>query len=209
LRLTGKAGRWAVGAIGIDDRAPEQVPGTDRAGVGVVRVQREIADESTDGALVSERAVGDGSNRVASADTRLKLSKTWVLTGQVGPTFQASLDWDRDGVLLDRSLQASWEVKLVGETKLEAQYESAFELFRDLPFDMHATNLTFESAWLKWLALTASYKQGTDVNHKPPSGTAPFLAGAAKGELTYTFRPTPRLRLDHTWLYSRLTTRPG
>src|SRR5437867_7029987 len=86
LRLTGKAGRWAVGAIGIDDRAPEQVPGDARAGIGVVRVQREIADESTVGALVSERAVGGGSNRVASADTRLKLSKTWILTGQVAAT---------------------------------------------------------------------------------------------------------------------------
>ena len=283
LRLTGKMGRWAVGAIGIDDRAAKQFSVADRAGIGVVRVQREIADESTVGALVSEQALGGGSNRVASADARLKLSKTVVFTGQViatdlqdptgsrlsgtgiyaellrdgrnfdyaaryldlgsgfdaelgyvprvgirqfeqeletvwrprgpvvkvGPTFTTSLDWDRSGVLLDRSLKASWEVKLVGETKLEAQYESAFELFHDVPFDTRATKLSFESEWLKWLAVSASYKRGTDVNHKPPKGVAPFLAGAAKSELTLTLRPMPQLRLDHTLLYSRLTAGPG
>ena len=283
LRATGKVGRWAVGTIGIDDRASEEGPLADRAGIGVLRVQREIGRESAVGALVSERAQGGGSNRVASADTRLKLSKTWVLTSQlvatesraatgtrssgtgvyaellrdgrnldyaaryldlgsafdaelgyvprvgirqfeqeletvwrprgavvkVGPTFAASLDWDRAGVLLDRSLKASWEVKLVGETKLEAQHERAFELFDDLPFDTRATKLSFETEWLKWLAVSASYKQGTDVNHKPPRGMAPFLAAAAKGELTFTLRPMPQLRLDHTWLYSRLTTRDG
>src|SRR5437016_9178803 len=56
LRLTGKMGRSAVGAIGIDDRAAKQFSVADRAGIGVVRVQREIADESTVGALVSEQA---------------------------------------------------------------------------------------------------------------------------------------------------------
>ena len=287
-RVTTKAGRWALGAIGMNDRAPEEFVGSGLthepdAGIGVVRAQREIGRESAVGLLVSDRQLAGGANRVASADARLALSKTWILTSQaiatyardsgapgasglglytqllrdgrnldysaryldlspsfeaqlgyvprvgvremvhelqlvrrphgpivkIGPTFTADFTWDRSGGLLDRSLKASWEVKLVGETKLEVSHERAFELFKDLPFDLYQTKLSLESEWLKWLAWSVSYKQGTDVNHKPPSGVAPFVAGAGKGELTFTFRPTPRLRLDHTYLYSRLTTLPG
>jgi len=286
-RVTTKAGRWALGAIGMNDRAPEEFVGSGltrepTAGIGVVRAQREIGRESAVGLLLSNRQLAGGANRVASADARLALSKTWILTSQavatyardsgapgasglglyaqvlrdgrnldysaqyldlspsfdaqlgyvprvgvremvhelqlvrrphgpivkIGPTFTADFTWDRSGGLLDRSLKASWEVKLVGETKLEASYERAFELFDDTPFDLYQTKLSLESEWLKWLAWSVSYKQGTDVNHKPPSGVAPFVAGAGKGELTFTFRPTPRLRLDHTYLYSRLTTLP-
>ena len=287
-RVTTKAGRWALGAIGMNDRAPEEFVGSGLthepdAGIGVVRAQREIGRESAVGLLVSDRQLAGGANRVASADARLALSKTWILTSQaiatyardsgapgasglglytqllrdgrnldysaqyldlspsfeaqlgyvprvgvremvhelqlvrrphgpivkIGPTFTADFTWDRSGGLLDRSLKASWEVKLVGETKLEVSHERAFELFKDLPFDLYQTKLSLESEWLKWLAWSVSYKQGTDVNHKPSSGVAPFVAGSGKGELTFTFRPTPRLRLDHTYLYSRLTTLPG
>lgn len=288
LRLTSKAGRWAIGAIGIDDRTPEEfvgsgLPQEPRAGIGVMRVQREIGKESSVGLLVSNRQVAGGTNRVASADARLALSKTWIFTSQViatrssdstgvggsgaglyaqllrdgrnldysatyldlasafdaplgfvprvgvrefeqslelvtrpdgpvvklGPTLTSAFTWDRGGALLDRSLKASWEMKVVGETKLQFGYESAFELFKDIPFDLYTTKVSLESQWLKWLAWSAEWKQGTDVNHKPPSGVDPFRAGAGKGELTLTFRPSSQLQLDHTYLYERLTTLGG
>src|SRR5437016_7939274 len=69
VRLTGKAGRWAVGAIGTDDRAPGAALGGGRAGIGVVRVQRDFGGESTVGMLASDRSLAGGSNRVVSADT--------------------------------------------------------------------------------------------------------------------------------------------
>lgn len=283
LRLTGKAGRWAVGALGINDRGPSALPGDPNAGVGVLRLQREIADESTVGALVSEREVGGRSNRVLSADARLTLSKTWIATGQVmathlddgagssasgggvyaklardgrnldystsyldlgtgfdadlgfvkrvgirqlkqsletvirpegpvvkvGPTFSTEHVWDRGGTLLDRSLKGVWEVKFVGETKVELGHALVSERFADVPFRTHTTDVALTSEWLKWLAWSASYTWGTAVNHKPPSGVAPFRGAAGEAELTFTFRPAPRLRLDHTWLYSRLTTPAG
>ena len=282
LRLTGKAGPWAVGAIGIDDRAPGQAVASEQARIGAVRLEREVGHESTVGMLASDRTLAGGANHVVSADTRLTLTKTWIFTGQamathtrdtsgagssgsgwyanllhdgrnldysgtyldlspsfetqlgyvkrvgirefeqvlelvrrpkgpvvkVGPTFTTLFDWDRDGRLLDRSLEASFELKLRGETKVVLGREQAFELFADHPFDTYLTKLTLESEWLKWLAGTAKLRLGTAVDHKPPKGTAPYLGDAAKGELGLTFRPAPRLRLDHTFLYERLTTRP-
>ncbi|PYS01581.1 MAG: hypothetical protein DMG16_12250 [Acidobacteria bacterium] len=283
LRLTGKAGRWAVGAIGTDDRAAGAVPGDARAGIGVVRVQRDFGGESTVGMLASDRSLHGGSNRVVSADTRLKLTKTWIFSGQAmatrtqdtsatrssgtgwyanllhdgrnldysatyldlspsfetqlgfvkrvgirqfgqqlqiirrpkgpvvrfGPTFTTSLDWDPHGRLLDRSLEASFEVKLRRETKLVVGREQAFELFGGLPFDTHRTRATFQSEWLKWLAGSAKIGLGTAVNHKPAKGLSPYLADAQDGAVGLTLRPIRQLRLDHTFLYERLKTRPG
>src|SRR5207302_5497252 len=64
---------------------------------------------------------------------------------KVGPTLTTLFDWDRDGRLLDRSLEASLEVKLRGETKLVVAREQAFELFNDLPVATYRTKVTVES----------------------------------------------------------------
>ncbi len=97
-RLTGKVGRWALGVFGIDDRAPgKQVPPSDslrgeRAGIGVARVQREFANQSTLGVLVTSRDFAGASNRVFSLDTRLKLDANWVLTGQLIRSYTREMD---------------------------------------------------------------------------------------------------------------------
>jgi hypothetical protein len=88
VRLTGKAGRWSVGAIAINDREPGRVPAPDplagsRADVGALRVQHELGDESTIGALVTDRELEGSYARVVSLDTRLKLGRTWAASGQV------------------------------------------------------------------------------------------------------------------------------
>jgi len=283
VRLTGKAGRWGIGAIGIDDREPEGTFGIEAAGIAAVRIERELGRQSAVGLLASDRTLVGAWNRVVSADTRLALSKTWVFTGQaiatatrdssgagtsgtgwyanllrdgrnldysasyldlspefetqlgfvkrvgirefeqklelvrrpqgpvvkVGPTFTTQFDWDRNGRLLDRSLEGSLEVKLRGETKLVVAREQAFERFNDRPFDTYQTKVTVESEWLKWLAGTAQLKLGSAVNHKPPKGTDPSLGDAVQGELGFTFRPAAQFRIDHTFLYERLATRLG
>ncbi len=250
IRLTGKVGRWAVGAIGTNDRAPGATIGAGlvgdeahSAGIGVVRVQRDFGGESTIGSTSGAPSSGtgwyanllrDGRNLDYSAsyldlspsfETQLGFVKRVGIRqfdqelqivrrpkGPVvrfGPTFTTSLDWDPHGRLLDRSLQASFEVKLRRETKLVAGREQAFEFFNGLPFNTHRTSVTFQSEWLKWLAGSAKIGIGTAVNHKPPKGLAPYLADAEDGSVGLTFRPMRALRLDHTFLYERLRTPPG
>ncbi|HXG96073.1 MAG TPA: DUF5916 domain-containing protein [Gemmatimonadales bacterium] len=119
VRLTGKAGRWSLGAIAINDREPGRVPAPDplagsRASVGAFRVQHELGDESTIGALVTDRELEGNYARVVSLDTRLKLGHTWAATGQVmrsdireDTTASAGsgvlIDLERDGRNLDYS----------------------------------------------------------------------------------------------------------
>ena len=81
-RMTGKLGKWTLGALVIDDRQPglgiTSGPYATRAADGVVRVTREFGNQSYIGAYFSSRDFADTSNRVASLDARLKFSKNWV-----------------------------------------------------------------------------------------------------------------------------------
>jgi hypothetical protein len=81
-RLTGKVGSWAIGALTMDDRAPGEDDGTGRrAHVEVARVEREFGHSSA-GVLFESSQYGGGTNEVASADTRVKLSANWIATAQ-------------------------------------------------------------------------------------------------------------------------------
>ena len=88
LRLTGKSGPWAVGVLASDDRAPgEALPPTDphagdRATYTIARVSRDILDQSTVGAIYTDREFAGGYNRVGGIDANFKLDSHWRLQGQ-------------------------------------------------------------------------------------------------------------------------------
>jgi hypothetical protein len=96
-RATGKMGNWAVGALAIDDRAQGNALDQgdpqhgDRAWSGVVRARREFGDSSI-GGLITSRDFGSSFNRVASADTRLRLNPRWFVDGQAVVSDTRSLD---------------------------------------------------------------------------------------------------------------------
>src|SRR3989449_980834 len=89
LRLSGKAGRWALGAIAINDRAPVEredepdlLAGRPAGGAGL-RVQRELGEESTIGVLVTDRELVRSFARMLALDSRLKLGKNWAFSSQL------------------------------------------------------------------------------------------------------------------------------
>jgi hypothetical protein len=88
-RLTGKLGQWDLGMLASDDRAPgAAAPSSDplhrsRAADGVFSLRREFGNQSSVGVLATTQDFGSRSNRVFSADTRLRLSPTWFFSGQV------------------------------------------------------------------------------------------------------------------------------
>lgn len=110
-RLTGKVGRWAVGALAADDRGPgDRVEESDpafgqRAHFFLARANREWGKQSTVGVIYADREFFGSFNRVGGVDTRWKINKNWVFTGQAlasatrqeggsylaGPAYQASV----------------------------------------------------------------------------------------------------------------------
>ena len=83
-RLTGKAGRYSIGALVTDDESPgKRVPDSDprsgrRARFGIVRLNRDILDQSSVGAIFTERSFDSTYNRVGGVDARFKLNENWV-----------------------------------------------------------------------------------------------------------------------------------
>ncbi len=283
-RITGKAGRWAVGALGADDRAATDPLTGRHAAIGVVRVQREFGGQSHVGLLATSRDFGSASNRVFALDTRLKLNANWFFTGQLirsytqdpdhrrrsgagafgelahngrhfnysgsytdfsptfssqlgfirrvdiretdqyasyfwwpegrrvtsfGPSVIALVNWDRTGRVQDWFASTDFAVYMTRQTQLKLSHSNSFELFERHGFQKHANSLSFFTGWVNWLAFFAFYSQGAGVNYSPGPGLLPFAGNTRDGVVTLTLRPRPRIRLDHTYIYSRLGTRPG
>lgn len=87
-RLTGKAGRWAMGLLGVDDRSPGDavIPGSpefgSRAQFWVGRLNRDLGSLSNVGLIYADREYGNSFNRAGGVDYRLRLRNRWTVTGQ-------------------------------------------------------------------------------------------------------------------------------
>jgi len=88
VRLTGKVGRWGIGLLAADDRAPgKMVAAYDslygrRATDVVVSLQRDLFKDSHVRFFGTDREFSSSHNRVASLDARLNLNRGFFLTGQ-------------------------------------------------------------------------------------------------------------------------------
>jgi hypothetical protein len=284
-RLTGKKEGWAVAALAIDDRGPGEVvePDSpvsgDRAGIGVVRLQRELPRQSNIGVLATTRDFGASQSRVMSLDGRYKMSDTLVLTGQAafahtrplegpggsGAAFSLNLDrsgrswgaflsyedispdffaplgfvrrndlrqlhpfvrytwfpdkgplvsirpelatsalWDHAGTLQDWEAGTEFRVELKGQTDVELEYGESMERFAGVDFRKRERSVRFETAWVKWLEFSARYERGDEINFFPGGGLAPFVADGTGAEVSLTLKPIAPLRLDQTYLFTRL-----
>lgn len=290
-KLTGSMGRWGVGVLAADDRAPGEVlvqgqtGHGDRAVDSVFRVERGIAHQSHVGLFLSNTSFRDTSNRVASLDLRFLGSHNWVLQGQAtttqahtsatgyvagpgyavslskvdphtafqtaytdrspgltatlgylnrtdirywenfysyrwkpagnrtvlsyGPNIEVITNYDHEKRLQNWSWAPGFSLTLDRMTLLTLTHTEAYELYSGIGFREQTTSLSASTAWYKWLELSATYLQGTRPNYYPAPGVLPFLANANNASATLTVRPTPHLRFDEIYYYTRLATLPG
>lgn len=89
VRFTGRQGNYGFGTILINDEAPglnraasDPLNG-EKANIAILRGFRDISDQSRVGFLLTDRELGDGSNRVASIDGRIKFTDNWVTEMQL------------------------------------------------------------------------------------------------------------------------------
>jgi hypothetical protein len=97
-RMTGKFGKWATGALVMDDRAPGRLADPADAGAGARAVavvgtaRREFANQSNVGFFYTSRDVGGAGNRVASVSTHLRLDANWYINGQAAGSRDVAAD---------------------------------------------------------------------------------------------------------------------
>jgi len=155
LRLTGKSGPWAAGLLASDDRAPgEALPqsdpnSSDRATFTVARVSHDILDQSSIGAIFTDREFASGFNRVGGVDANLKLNQNWRLQGQAvtsstlhvdgtrsaGPGYEADLErsgrqFNLQSIYLDFSPGFNTEAGFVNRVDIREQKINASYFFR-------------------------------------------------------------------------------
>jgi hypothetical protein len=287
VRVTGHSGRWAVGGLAVDDRAPgKQVAPDDplagqRAMNGLFRLQRELGREAYIGVLAATRRLPSSSNQVASLDARIPFRNNWVVsaqavssatenpdhTRQAGPAYYAALsragrnlqyssiytdrspgfradlgfiprvdirqlehsfdyrwrpegskvvsygpgfivshNWNRAGQMQDWEARATFNLELPKVTQFHVSRLQSFELYRGIGFRKSLNRVWLSTEWWKRLALTADFSRGAGVNYYPGPGLVPFKAEATNGSLGVTVRPRPHIRVEQTYLYSRLAT---
>lgn len=132
------------------------------------------------------------------------------LVTEFGPALSLDVLWDHQtGQLLDRELEAQFQVELLGNTSLQLVRLEAFERFEGLAFRPWSTAVELSTEWFKWLGFEASYAWGTAVNHSPADDLLPSLERATEAEVGVTIRPTPRLRLEQALTHAELRSSAG
>jgi Domain of unknown function (DUF5916) len=97
-RVTGRVGRWALGALAMDDRQPGRAVDAASAAFGdralntVVLARRDFSNQSRLGFMATSREFAGSSNNVGSIDTRVRLSPRLFAEGQAFVTRDTSLD---------------------------------------------------------------------------------------------------------------------
>jgi hypothetical protein len=125
-----------------------------------------------------------------------------------GPSGGFSAIWDHRNQLQDWDGGAEFDIEFPSSTQFEVGFDRFYERYEGLSFHRSVLRGYASTSWLKWLSLEGSFKTGTAINYYPADGIAPFLGDGSQGSLGLTLRPSSRLRLDETYIYNRLQTRP-
>lgn len=126
-----------------------------------------------------------------------------------GPNAYVRLNWNRAGRLQEWIVRYPFEVFLKGRTQVFMRHVQSNELFGGVNLRGHIQTINVTTEWLKWLAINEGYEWGVTPNYFPPAGFLPHVGHSNNVTLGLTFRPTPRLRHDMTYLRSALDTVDG
>ena len=121
-----------------------------------------------------------------------------------GPDITVLGNWNRLGRAQDWEVGMGWTMEFTRLTNLSVNRTEAFELYNGYGFRKGYNNYQVNSEWFRWAAVSAGYTHGSGVNYYPVAGSAPFLGQTREGSLALTLRPTAKVRLDETYLYSTL-----
>jgi uncharacterized protein DUF5916 len=125
VRVTGKTGGTAFGALVADDAAPGETAAAGsaldgrRAHVTVARIAEDVFAQSSAGVLYTDRELAGAFNRVAGADAHLRLRERWTVEGQAA----LSVTSDEAG---GRSRGEAYDA-IVTRTGRQLHYRSAYD----------------------------------------------------------------------------------
>ncbi len=150
-----------------------------------------------------------------------------------GPTMHTEWVWAHDGTRLDLLTDPSLSFGFKGQSTLVLSPYTDFHerlrpidfptLWADRDYHEHASSIVWTTSYLRWLKFQGFYQWGDGVNFIPPSASTttpcpgpqqilaqsciPFLARSDTANVVISVRPVSALRIDNTYLFSRLRDR--
>ena len=121
-----------------------------------------------------------------------------------GPNTYLRLNWDRQGRLQEWIVRFPFEIHLKGRTQVFVRRVESYELFNGVDLRTHVQTVNVTTEWIKWLSINEGFEWGATPNYFPAAGLAPHVGDSMSGSLGLTFRPTPRIRYEQTYLFSSL-----
>jgi hypothetical protein len=121
-----------------------------------------------------------------------------------GPTLDGLYVTDHFGSLQEWKAGLGFKIEVAGPSELEVERSLDLVRYAGTNFQKTTSSVELTSDRFHWLGLDAKAQWGTDVNFDPAPGLSPFLANASGASLAMTLRPSPRLSLAQTWIYSGL-----
>jgi hypothetical protein len=122
-----------------------------------------------------------------------------------GPNVYTGMNWNHDGQRQDWVVRFPFEIEMKGDTAVFVRHAEISERFRGVDFRQHENLVHAGTRWLKWLSVFGSFSNGTRPNFFPAPGVDPFIAPFTDASLNVVLKPQPRLRLEGTYLFSRLS----
>lgn len=119
-----------------------------------------------------------------------------------GPNSYFRLNWNHAGELQEWIVRVPFEVHLKGRTQVFLRRVESYELFEGVDLRGHVQTINLTTQWLKWLAIDEGFEWGVTPNYFPPRGVRPYVGDSVTARLGLTFRPTPRVRCELTYLHS-------
>lgn len=101
LKITGKVPRTDIGVMSALDASRTSANGRDNPRYTIVRIRRDLGDQSTAGLLFTDRSEGRRFNRVGGFDTRLNFGSVYSLEARAA----TSLTGDDDGLRHGRIME--------------------------------------------------------------------------------------------------------
>ena len=150
-----------------------------------------------------------------------------------GPSIHTDWVWDHNGIRLDQTIDPSFSFSFKGQSYVKLfPYTDYYERLRpvdfasltaDRDYHEHVSTALWGTSYVKWMTLQGYYEWGDSVNFVPPSSSTPiqcpglppaistactpYLAKSDGASLLASFHPLSSLRIDNTYLFTRLRDR--
>jgi hypothetical protein len=124
-----------------------------------------------------------------------------------GPHIYGSATWNYKGTMTDWMVNPTFMLEMTRNTNMSIGHVESYERYQGIDFRKSVSGINVYSEWLKWLHLSANLGFGDRINYYPAPGLEPFLAKSFEGSFDITLQPGARLRINETYLYTRLAAK--